>query len=166
MAKFSARSMARLETCDPTLQRLFLNVVEIYDCTILIGARGRRAQEVAYEQGRSRLRWPDSKHNVITAAQAEEHGADERPLSLAVDAAPWIPGIGVPWPSTLERIGASHRQAQVACWAHFGFFAGVVLTTARQMGITAIRWGGDWDSDGLLLVDQGLDDGPHFELRV
>lgn len=42
-------------------------------------------------------------------------------------------------------------------------FAGFVLGTAKQMGIT-LRWGGDWDQD-FEVKDNRFDDFPHFELN-
>jgi len=75
MPKFSKRSRKRLEECDERLQRLFNEVIKSYDCTILCGHRSKEEQEKMYEQGRSKLRWPASKHN-------------KRP-SMAVDVAPW-----------------------------------------------------------------------------
>ena len=44
----------------------------------------------------------------------------------------------------------------------FYYFAGVVMGTARAMGID-IRWGGDWDRD-TAVRDNRFDDLPHFEL--
>lgn len=44
----------------------------------------------------------------------------------------------------------------------FSYFAGCVVTTARNLGI-GIRWGGDWNGDNIL-KDNNFDDLPHFEL--
>lgn len=44
----------------------------------------------------------------------------------------------------------------------FAAFAGFVIGTAREMGVT-LRWGGDWDSDRIF-DDQSFHDWPHFEL--
>lgn len=41
-------------------------------------------------------------------------------------------------------------------------FAGFVLGTAKEMGIT-FRWGGDWDCDGQV-KDNSFDDLLHFEI--
>lgn len=46
----------------------------------------------------------------------------------------------------------------------FYAFAGFVIGTAREMGIT-LRWGGDWDSDREF-ADQKFNDLPHFELVI
>ena len=44
----------------------------------------------------------------------------------------------------------------------FTLFAGFVLGTASEMGIT-LRWGGDWDKD-FQTKDNNFDDLVHFEL--
>ena len=64
---------------------------------------------------------------------------------MAVDAAPCLSG-KIDW-----------NDAKFFC-----LFAGVVLSTASQLGIK-IRWGGDWDGD-FDLKDQSFIDLPHFEL--
>lgn len=63
MPAFSDRSRERLNTCDERLQRLFNEVVKHFDCTILEGYRDEEKQEKAYREGRSKVRYPDSKHN-------------------------------------------------------------------------------------------------------
>lgn len=75
MPAFGRRSKARLDTCHPELQRLFREVVKHWDCTILTGHRGKRAQDEAWTTGRSKVRWPEGEHNDWP--------------SNAVDAAPW-----------------------------------------------------------------------------
>lgn len=71
MPSFSRRSLARLETCDPDLQRLFLRVVKTWDCTILEGHRGRVAQDAAVRAGLSRVQWPHGNHNKEPSAAAD-----------------------------------------------------------------------------------------------
>ncbi|HSH41651.1 MAG TPA: hypothetical protein VK973_05940 [Arenicellales bacterium] len=75
MPRFSRTSMSRLETCDERLQALFARVIEGWDCTILEGHRDKTAQNAAFEEGNSKLRWPDGKHNRLP--------------SIAVDVAPY-----------------------------------------------------------------------------
>jgi hypothetical protein len=75
MPSFSAVSLARLNTCDPRLVEVFMRVVLHYDCSILCGHRGSEEQDEALRTGRSRLRFPMSKHNRVP--------------SIAVDAAPY-----------------------------------------------------------------------------
>jgi peptidoglycan L-alanyl-D-glutamate endopeptidase CwlK len=60
---FSKRSLEKLDACHPDLQRLFKEVVKHFDCTILCGHRGEGEQNEAYHSGRSKLKFPESKHN-------------------------------------------------------------------------------------------------------
>lgn len=75
MNKFSQKSLERLNTCHPDLQKVFNKVIENYDCTIICGHRGKDEQDEAVRLGNSKLEWPNSKHNQL--------------LSLAVDVAPY-----------------------------------------------------------------------------
>lgn len=79
MNKFSARSKARLGTCDPRIVEIFEEVIKHVDCSVLEGRRGKESQNELYRQGKSKLQWPDSKHNVV-----ESQG-----LSKAVDVVPY-----------------------------------------------------------------------------
>jgi len=75
MPAFSERSKAHLRTAHPCLQRLFNRVVQTYDCTILEGHRTEARQNRLYAEGKSKVRYPNSKHNYIP--------------SQAVDVAPY-----------------------------------------------------------------------------
>ena len=75
MPQFGERSARALETAHPDLQRLFVEVIKHYDCSVLEGHRGQVAQEEAVAKGLSKTHWPDSKHNKYP--------------SLAVDVAPY-----------------------------------------------------------------------------
>ncbi len=134
MPHFSVLSNSRLDECDSRLQSLFREVIRHFDCVVLCGHRTRADQEKAVREGRSKTRWPNSKHN-------------RRP-SHAVDIAPYdAPPVGpVNWQDR-ERMT---------------LFAGFVLATAKQLGIS-IRWGGDWDQD-TQVRDNTFDDLVHFEL--
>ena len=75
MPKFSKRSEDRLMTCDPQLILLFNRVIKDIDCTILCGHREKREQQKAYNEKKSKVQYPNSKHNKYP--------------SLAVDVAPY-----------------------------------------------------------------------------
>ena len=45
----------------------------------------------------------------------------------------------------------------------FCYLAGLMIGISHMMGIK-IRWGGDWDRDGVILSDQTFNDLPHFEV--
>lgn len=134
MYTFSARSTKQLTTCHPDLQKLFLEVIKHYDCSILQGYRDRREQNKFQEEGRSKVRWPHSKHNILP--------------SRAVDAVPYPIGWNTEWEEAYEK--------------EMIFFAGLVIGFARNMGIR-IRWGGDWDVD-MSLRNNIFNDYAHFEL--
>lgn len=75
MPSFSEGSLAKLRTCDPRLRALFEAVIREFDCVILEGHRDQATQDKAFAEGKSKLRWPQGKHNTVP--------------SLAVDAAPY-----------------------------------------------------------------------------
>jgi peptidoglycan L-alanyl-D-glutamate endopeptidase CwlK len=64
MPRFGKRSKKRLATCDDRLQDLFKEVIKYFDCTVIQGHRGEAEQNQAYDAGRSKLRYPDGKHNA------------------------------------------------------------------------------------------------------
>ena len=63
MPYFSNKSKANLETCEPELQDIFNTVIEWFDCTILEGHRGEERQNQLCDEGKSQVRYPNSKHN-------------------------------------------------------------------------------------------------------
>lgn len=141
MNKYSKSSKARLETCDTDLQIIFKNVLPGFDHSILCGHRGETAQNAAYNAipQKSKLRWPDSKHNTLP--------------SLALDAAPYDYSIsGIDW-EDIERLT---------------YFAGYVMGVAQVLydeGLitSKLLWGGDWDHD-TNVKDEKFRDMVHFEL--
>jgi len=134
MPNFGKTSKKRLNECHPLLKLLFINVVNNFDCSVLCGIRTKDEQNKMFKIGKSKLKWPYSKHNI-------DPDNDEI-LSRAVDVVPYP----VDW-KDLER---------------FYYFSGVVKGTANSLGIK-IRWGGDWDGDNDL-SDNKFNDLPHFEL--
>ena len=75
MPKYSSSSIVNLMSADKRLQAVMREVIKHYDCTILQGHRGQAQQDEYYFKGLSKLRWPDSKHNIYP--------------SLAIDVAPY-----------------------------------------------------------------------------
>jgi len=71
MNKFSKRSLAKLETCHEDLQRLFNEVIKRQDCTVLSGTRDEETQNKLFDEGRSKLRYPKSKHNSFPSAAVD-----------------------------------------------------------------------------------------------
>jgi len=65
MARFSRSSKEKLSTCDSRLQMVFREVIKYFDCTILEGHRGEEKQNQYYSEGRSKVQFPNGKHNKI-----------------------------------------------------------------------------------------------------
>lgn len=75
MPVFSKSSREKLITCHVDLQDICKEVIIIYNYTILDGHRNKDRQNLLFQQGKSKLQWPDSKHNTSP--------------SLAIDVAPY-----------------------------------------------------------------------------
>lgn len=136
MPSFGAASLAKLDTCDPLLINICQMVIQDYDFTVLCGQRDEAEQEEAFRTGRSKLHFPQSRHN-------------QNP-SQAVDIAPWHSDPPhIRWKSERE----------------FCFLAGCMFQAAIACG-TKLRWGGDWDRDFDLYDHNVPFDLVHFELDV
>ena len=75
MAKFGNRSKDRLSTCDQRLQDVFNEVIKYVDCSVLEGHRSKERQNILYDEGKTKVRYPKGRHNASP--------------SLAVDVAPY-----------------------------------------------------------------------------
>jgi len=135
--KYGRSSIERLNTINPLLKQILINVLNfgIMDVSIIYGVRGKEDQNKLFEKGLSKLKWPKSKHNIF------EIGAKAN----AVDAAPFING----------KVSYNYN--------HCCYLAGLVMGEAVRIGVR-VRWGGDWDEDGEAITDQSFNDLLHFEL--
>ena len=141
MPKFSESSIYQLSTCDERLRKLFYEVIKHVDRTIIQGHRSLEEQKKAYESGASKLL--SGKHNTDP--------------SLAVDAAPYIPGKKIPWPEIPKDWGDKvSRNTYIANLNQFYYFSGIVMGIATEMKLP-IRWGGDWTRDNDVANDSFLD---------
>lgn len=71
MPSFGSRSRKNLDTCHPDLKRLFEEVVKHFDCSVIQGHRGKEEQDSFYHSGRSKVKFPDSKHNSEPSMAAD-----------------------------------------------------------------------------------------------
>lgn len=138
MPAFSTQSQQKLQTCHLALQQVARKAIRLYDFTVLHGHRGEALQNRLFSEGKSTLRWPESKHNKTP--------------SQAVDIAPYP----IDWGESPDDAA---RQVAVG---RFYYQAGLVFGIAADLGI-ALRWGGDWDRDQDF-YDQKFNDLVHFEL--
>jgi peptidoglycan L-alanyl-D-glutamate endopeptidase CwlK len=136
MNHFSDASKERLKTCHRDLQTLFAHVIQEKDCTIVCGHRDKPEQDKAFAEGKSKLQYPQSKHNKIP--------------SWAVDAAPYIKG----------KINWSREQL-----LFFAGYVQGVADRLYITGVMShrLRIGADFDGNGDI-SDDNFRDEPHFEL--
>lgn len=99
MPSFGARSRKHLLTCHPRLQEVLGEAILYTDFAVLCGLRSREAQDEAFATGRSKVKWPSSKHN-----------APDGGPSLAVDVAPWP----IDWKDSLAFAVLAGRILQIA----------------------------------------------------
>lgn len=71
MPAFGKASQEKLATCDPRLQKVFNEVIKHFDCTVIEGHRGEEAQNKAFAEGKSKLKYPQGKHNKIPSLAAD-----------------------------------------------------------------------------------------------
>jgi peptidoglycan L-alanyl-D-glutamate endopeptidase CwlK len=85
MPRWSKKSAERLYTCDTDLIRLFDEVLKVHNCSILDGHRDQYRQNLYYKEKKSKVEWPNSKHNKNPSRAADvifypynEHSWDDR----------------------------------------------------------------------------------------
>ena len=134
---YGKKSEANLMTVNPVLQLIFRQALKLglIDISITCGRRSQAEQNEMYRLGRSRVKWPHGKHNVI----------DPFDLANALDAAPYVNG----------KVSYDYR--------HCVYLAGIIMAIATERGFK-IRWGGNWDMDTEVMTDQDFQDLVHYEL--
>ena len=75
MPYFGNKSKRNLKTCDRRLRKIFNEVIKHVDCTVLEGHRSQERQDKLYDEGKTKVKFPNGRHNKY--------------LSLAVDVTPW-----------------------------------------------------------------------------
>ena len=135
MPHFSKTSKKRLVTCDQDLQTIFEYVIKHFDCTIICGERSKEAQEEAFDNGFSKVHFPNSKHNSNP--------------SMAVDV--------IPYPIEWWNINRMKFFA--------GYVLGIAQRMYNDGEIShKLVSGLDWDAD-TVLKDTTFKDHPHFQLK-
>lgn len=148
---FSLKDQERLNTCCADIILLFTEVIKNRPCRILKGRRGKEEQNKAFDEKRSKIKYPDGKHNKVP--------------SEAVDAAP------DPIPKNWGRVSwklipKKHREQikkEIKELHKFYEFAGYLKGVADCNEI-GIRQGHDWDGDHEF-NDQSFDDLIHTETK-
>ena len=63
MPYFGKKSKERLNTCDSNLQKVFNEVIKHVDCSVLEGHRSKDRQNKLYEEGKTKVKYPNGRHN-------------------------------------------------------------------------------------------------------
>lgn len=155
MPLFSARSIAALNTCDDEFKLICYALIRDVNFSVLEGHRDERRQNMLFEAGASKLKWPYGNHNAYP--------------SRAIDIAPYVPPYGLLL-GDAKQISNLALETDRHKWVVESF---IVKTYARLIGHferearrreIGIRVGLDWDGDWSTL-DQSFDDLGHIELR-
>ena len=64
MPRYSKRSKERLASCDERLQEIFTEVIKHVDCSVLEGYRNKERQNKLYDEGRTKVKYPNGRHNI------------------------------------------------------------------------------------------------------
>jgi peptidoglycan L-alanyl-D-glutamate endopeptidase CwlK len=63
MPSLSKRSLDNLKSCHPDLQKVAHEAIKGFDFSVICGHRGKAEQDKAVATGKSKAKWPTSKHN-------------------------------------------------------------------------------------------------------
>jgi peptidoglycan L-alanyl-D-glutamate endopeptidase CwlK len=134
---YGKSSTAKLKTVKHGLQFVCERALAygIMDASVIQGVRSGIEQDHYYDTGKSKVKWPNGKHNIKSP--------DE--LAKAVDIAPYING-KVSW-----------KKEHCYVWA------GLMLAAAKEEGVN-LRWGGCWSGKPEDIGNQDFEDLVHFEV--
>ncbi len=148
MPQFGQSSSGNLSTCHRDLQKIHRTAIKNIpvDYSIHEGHRTFSKQLEYFLDGKSRI---DPRVESL-----KEKGKHLKNPSEATD----------------MHIAENHLGKSLA-WdnIHLAFVAGYLIRVAQELyekGETeyVLRWGGDWDGDGVIRLDHQLKDMPHLEL--
>ena len=146
MYKLGKGSLKKLESVHHDLVKIIKLAITRtpVDFGISEGHRSLERQKELYDQGKSKIDGINKK------------GKHNYSPSLAIDLYAYHPDIEV-------------RKKLAYDVPTLCIIAGVLISCADELKAKgdikhSIRWGGNWDNDGVILYDQSFDDLPHFEL--
>lgn len=173
MPQFGEHSRAQLATVHPLLQGILQQVIVTDDFAVTQGGRTDAEQWAAFNSGNSKEHPPRGNHLI-------------QPDGFAYAADLWpCPGgkmLAVPsWKEMVDHVkgadaaeAAKYLQDAVAAYCQFvwlmrkveevglGYLEAHRLTTGERYHL---RFGIDWNGNGIVLLDQDFDDYPHVELH-
>lgn len=136
MPAFGNKSLDKLKTCHPDIQKVMLEAIKEVDFTVICGVRTPDEQFELYKQGRTLQdgKWIKTGATVTNIDGKSKKSEHNYTPSRAIDIAPYP----IDWNNTKRFLDLSK----------------VVLRVAKELGID-LDWGGDWTS---------FKDYPHYEL--
>ncbi len=144
--KFGERSIKNLRTCHEDLQKILTLAISRskVDFGISEGHRSIDRQYQLFLEGKSKIDGINQK------------GKHNYKPSLAAD-------IYIYHPVRDTRRKLAYDKS------HLSYIAGLIDACAEELYAKGeiehkIRWGANWDNDGVIDYDQSFDDFPHFEL--
>lgn len=157
MKKFGKRSTDEINTVHSDLQKI-LNLAlsrSKVDFGISEGRRSIETQRGYFAIGRTTQLHRKPITNIDGITKLGKHNHDP---ALAADLYVYHPD-----KSTRDKIKYSE--------IHLAYIAGVIDSCAQELYEQdliqhVVRWGANWDGDGVIDIDQSFDDYPHFELIV
>ncbi len=152
---FGNKSKKQLSTCHVDLQKVFNLAISRsrVDWGISEGHRPIKKQQQYYSIGRTTElhRKPITRVDGVNVI-----GKHNKIPSEAADIYAYHPDLQIRRKIIYDKITLS-------------YVAGVIGSCAKELFEKGeishlIRWGGNWDSNGIIVLDQSFDDLPHFEL--
>jgi len=64
MYKFGSRSRKQMENIHPDLTKVLNEVIKYVDCSVLEGHRSGERQNKLFEEGRTKVKYPNGRHNA------------------------------------------------------------------------------------------------------
>lgn len=138
MPSFGEKSLAKLKTCHPDIQKVMHEAIKHFDFTVIYGHRTPEEQFELYKQGRrldSSGKWVKVGKTVTNLDGKSKKSNHNYSPSRAVDIAPY--------PIDWNNISRFQKMAEV------------VKKAAETVGVKIV-WGGDWK----------MRDYPHFEVKA
>lgn len=152
--KFGTKSKERLNTCHPDMIKIMNLALKFspVDFSITFGHRTVAEQRRLYAKGRT------TAGSIVTNCDGIRKKSDHNEFpSRVVDVHAYTP--------TNKKMTFDHRTLSVIAGCVFSACA--VLVERKEINPKSfIKWGGDWDRDGIIVVDQKLVDLPHFGVHI
>ena len=146
MYKFGNRSREQLMTCHDDIQKILIELIKVYDFSVLEGLRTTERQQMLFKEGRSKL---DGIHKL---SKHQDHGDG---VSHACDIMPYKRG---------TNAFSGDDKDEKRFYFMMGMVQAITTRLLKEGQISHnVRFGLDWDGDETY-KDQTFDDLPHFEL--